>query len=161
MVRTLPELSAELVREIEAAWAQPQAAWARQRLLVVRLIAQHELTSGQIARVADVSRKSVFNYRATVLRAGVAGLLKRDWAGGRTPVVRATVADEFVQRLAAGQFRQAKDAQAWIKKRTRKKISESGALKILRRLGGKRKVPRKSHAKKAPATAFKAECGPS
>ena len=144
---------------IEAAWAQPQADWARQRLLVVRLIAQHELTSEQIAKVADVSRKTVFNYRDTVVREGVAGLLTRDWAGGRTPVVRGAVADEFVQRLAAGQFRQAKDAQAWIKKRTRKKISESGALKILRRLGGKRKVPRKSHAKKDPAKAqaFKAE----
>ena len=45
------------------------------------------------------------------------------------------------------------------KKRTRQKISESGALKILRRLGGQRKVPRKSHAKKDPAKAqaFKAE----
>lgn len=159
MARTLPEIGEELVKAIEAAWAQPHADWARQRLLVVRLIAQHEMTSAQIAKVAGVSRKTVFNYRDTVLRAGVAGLLTRDWAGGRTPVVRGAVADEFVQRLEAGQFRQAKDAQAWIKKRTRKKISESGALKILRRLGGKRKVPRKSHAKKDPAKAqaFKAE----
>lgn len=159
MARTLPDFGEELVKEIEAAWAQPQADWARQRLLVVRLIAQHEMTSEQIAKVADVSRKTVFNYRDTVMREGVAGLLKRDWAGGRTPVVRGAVAEEFVQRLEAGQFRQAKDAQAWIKKRTRKTISESGALKILRRLGGKRKVPRKSHAKKDPAKAkaFKAE----
>ena len=159
MARTLPDIGEELVQEIEAAWAQPQADWARQRLLVVRLIAQHALTSEQIAKVADVSRKTVFNYRDTVVREGVAGLLTRDWAGGRTPVVRGAVADEFVQRLEAGQFRQAKDAQAWIEKRTRKKISESGALKILRRLGGKRKVPRQSHAKKDPAKAqaFKAE----
>ena len=159
MARTLPNFGDELVKEIEAAWAQPQADWARQRLLVVRLIAQHEMTSGQIAKVADVSRKTVFNYRDTVLQEGVAGLLSRDWAGARTPVVRGAVADEFVQRLEAGQFRQAKDAQAWIKKRTRKKISESGALKILRRLGGQRKVPRKSHAKKDPAKAkaFKTE----
>jgi len=138
----------ELVKEIEAAWTQPQAVWARERLLVVRLIAQHEMTSQQIAKVADVSCKSVFNYRDMVLREGVAGLLKRDWAGGRTPVVCAAVAEKFVQRLEAGQFRQAKDAQAWIKKHTRKKISESGAPKILRRRGGKRKVPRRSHGKK-------------
>ena len=159
MARTLPDFGEELVKEIEAAWRRPQADWARQRLLVVRLIAQHELTSEQIARVADVSRKTVFNYRDMVLRAGVAGLLQRDWAGGRTPVVRGPVADEFVRRLEAGQFRQAKDAQAWIKKRTRKTISESGALKVLRRLGGKLKMPRKSHAKKDPAKAraFQAE----
>ena len=148
-----------MVKEIETAWRQPQADWARRRLLVVRLIAQHELTSAQIARVADVSRKTVFNYRDMVRRAGVAGLLHRDWAGGRTPVVRGPVADEFVRRLEAGQFRQAKDAQAWIKKRTRQPISESGALKVLRRLGGKLKMPRKSHAKKDPAKAdaFKVE----
>ena len=159
MARTLPDFGDELVKEIETAWVQPQAGWARRRLLVVRLIAQHELTSEQIAKVADVSRKTVFNYRDTVVREGVAGLLKRDWAGARLPVVRGPVADEFVQRLEAGQFRQAKDAQAWIKKRTRKKISESGALKVLRRLGGKLKMPRKSHAKKDPAKAraFKAE----
>ena len=43
MARKLPKLRAELMAEIEAAWVQPQDAWARRRL-VVRLIAQHELT---------------------------------------------------------------------------------------------------------------------
>jgi len=52
MTRKLPKLGAELMAEIETAWVQPQDAWARQRLLVVRLIAQHELTVAQIARVA-------------------------------------------------------------------------------------------------------------
>jgi len=85
----------------------------------------------------------------------VAGLLTRDWAGARTPAVRRAVAEEFVARLEAGQFRQARDAQAWIKKRTRRTLSVSGALKVLRRLGGKLKVPRKSHAKRDPVKAAK------
>jgi transposase len=159
MARILPPLGEELVKAIEAAWGQPQADWARTRLLVVRLIAQHELTTQQIAKVAGVSRKSVFNYRDLVVTGGVARLLTRDWAGGPTPAVRGAVAEEFIQRLEAGQFRQVRDAQAWIKKRTRKTLSASGALKVLRRLGGKRKMPRKSHAKKNPAQAaqFKAE----
>lgn len=159
MSRQIPPLGEELVKAIEEAWAKPQEEWARKRLLVVRLIAQHELTTAQIARAAGVSRKSVFNYRDKLERGGVAALLTRDWAGGRTPAVRGAVAEEFVRRLEAGQFRQARDAQAWIKKRTRKTLSESGALKVLRRLGGKRKMPRKSHAKKDPAKAaqFKAE----
>ena len=159
MARTLPPLGEELVKAIEEAWAQPQEDWARKRLLVVRLIAQHELTTEQIAKAAGVSRKSVFNYRDAVARGGVPELLRREWAGGRTPAVRGAVAEEFTRRLEAGQFRQARDAQAWIKKRTRKTLSVSGALKVLRRLGGKRKTPRKSHAKKDPAQAakFKAE----
>ncbi|MEO7412181.1 MAG: IS630 family transposase [Opitutaceae bacterium] len=159
MTRKLPELGAKLVAEIEAAWAQKQPDWTRRRLLVVRLIAQHELSVEQIARASDVSRQSVFNYRDKVVAEGVAGLLKRDWKGARVPAVRGAVATEFVERLEAGQFRQARDAQAWIKKRTRRSLSESGVRKVLRRLGGKLKVPRKSHAKKDPAkaAAFKAE----
>ena len=159
MARKLPELGAEAVKQIEAAWGEPQPDWARRRLLVVRLIAQHELTAAQIMRVAGVSRQTVFTYRDKVVAEGVAGLLQRDWKGARVPAVRGAVATEFIRRLEAGQFRQARDAQAWIKKRTRQSLSESGVRKVLRRLGGKLKVPRKSHAKKdqAKANAFKVE----
>ena len=159
MARKLPEFGAKRVAEIEAAWGEPQPEWARQRLRVVRLIAQHELTAAQIARVCDVSRQTVFTYRDKLVAEGVAGLLRRDWKGARVPTVRGAVATEFVERLEAGKFRQARDAQAWIEKRTRCRLSESGVRKILRRLGGKLKVPRKSHAKKDPAKtdAFKVE----
>ena len=148
-----------MVAEIEAAWAEPQVEWARRRLLVVRLIAQHELTVAQIMRVAEVSRQSVFVYRDKVVAGGVAGLLERKYGGGPRAAVRGAVQTELIQRLEAGQFRQARDAQAWIKKRTRQTLSESGVRQLLRRLGGKLKVPRKSHAKKDPAQAaqFKAE----
>lgn len=159
MPRPIPPLGEELVKEIEAAWEQPQEDWARQRLLVVRLIAQHELTTAQVAKVAGVSRKSVFNYRDAVEQGGVSGLLKREWAGGRKPAVHGAVAEEFIRRMEAGQFRQVRDAQAWIKKRTRKTLSASGALKVLRRLGGKLKTPRKSHAKKDPAKAARFKAG--
>lgn len=143
------------MKEIETAWKQPQEDWARTRLLVVRLIAQHEMTVAQIMQVADVSRQTVFTYRDKVVAEGVTGLLKRDWGGARVPVVRGAVAEEFIKRLEAGQFRQARDAQSWIKKRTRQTLTESGVRKTLRRLGGKLKVPRKSHAKKDPAKAAK------
>lgn len=158
-MRQLPPLGEEVTKQIETAWRQPQEDWARRRLLVVRLIAQHELTVAQIVKVAGVSRQTVFTYRDKVVAQGVPGLLQRKWKGARSPIVRGAVAEEFVQRLAAGQFRQARDAQAWIKKRTRKNLSESGVRKVLRRLGGKLKVPRKSHAKKdqARTDAFKVE----
>ncbi len=159
MARTLPELGVNLVAKIEAAWAQPQPDWARRRLLVVRLIAQHELTVAKIMRVADVSRQTVFTYRDKVVAGGVAGLLERGHAPGKRPVVQGAVQAEFLARLAEGRFRQARDAQQWIRKRTRKTLTESGVRQLLRRLGGKLKVPRKSHAKKDPAKAaqFKAE----
>jgi transposase len=158
-MRKLPDLGTELVAEIEAAWTKPQETWARRRLLVVRLIAQHELTVDQIMRVAEVSRQSVFTYRDTLLTGGVEALLSRKWAPGRKPTVRGAVAQEFIARLEAGKFRQARDAQAWIKKRTHRLLTESAVRQLLRRVGGKLKVPRKSHTKKDPAKAkaFKAE----
>ena len=159
MARTLPKIGQELVEQIEQAWQAPQPGWARERLRVVRLIAQHELSAEQIAKACDVSRKSVFNYRDLLANGGLEALLTRRFAPGKKPLVRGAVAEEFKERLEKGSFRSARHAQAWIKKRTRKTLSESGALKVLRRLGGKRKSPRKSHGKKDPkkAEAFKAE----
>jgi transposase len=153
MARSLPELGTERVAEIEQAWAQPQPDWARKRLLVVRLIAQHELTVEQIMRMAGVSRQTVFTYRDKVVAGGVAGLLARRWAGARQPLVRGALAEEFTQLLERGRFRRAKDAQTWLKKRARRTLSVSGVRKVLHKLGGKLKVPRKSHAKKDPAKA--------
>lgn len=162
MARNLAELGAKLVTEIEAAWARPQEAWARRRLLVVRLIAQHELTVAQLARVAEVSRQTVFTYRDTLLAGGVAALLTRKRAPGRRPTVRGAVAQEFIVRLEAGKFRQARDAQAWIKKRTRRQLTESAVRQLLGRVGGKLKVPRKSHAKKirSKPRRFRRSCPP-
>jgi len=147
-MRTLPKLGQEIVEQIEEAWRLPQEDRARKRLLVVRLIAQHEHTVAEIMKIAAVCRQTVFTYRDKVLSDGVKGLLKRDWAGARKPTVRGAVAEEFIEQLGQGKFRQARDAQAWIKKRTRKTLTESGVRKTIRRLGGKLKVPRKSHVKK-------------
>ena len=68
-------------------------------------------------------------------------------AAGRCQRCAGAVAKELIERLEASQFRQARDAQAWIKKRTRKTLTESGVLQLLRRPGGKLKAPRKAHAK--------------
>jgi transposase len=147
-MRTHPKLGQEIVEQIEEAWRLPQEDRARKRLLVVRLIAQHEHTVAEIMKIAAVCRQTVFTYRDKVLSDGVKGLLKRDWAGARKPTVRGAVAEEFIEQLGQGKFRQARDAQTWIKKRTRKTLTESGVRKTIRRLGGKLKVPRKSHVKK-------------
>src|SRR5258708_29798334 len=104
MARKFAEVGEELVKQIEAAWAEPQPDWARQRLLVVRLIAQHELTAAQIMRVADVSRQTIFTYRDKVVAEGVAGLLQRDWKGAPVPAVPGAVGAPVIRRLGAGQF---------------------------------------------------------
>lgn len=105
-------------------------------------------------KITRVSRLTVFTYRDTVVEKGVDGLINRGWTGARKPAARGALTKEFLEKLEAGKFRQARDAQAWIKKRTRKTLTESGVRQPIRRLGGKLKVPRKSHVKKdAKATA--------
>ena len=91
---------------------------------MVRLISQHEHTVAEIIKIAAVCRQTVFTYRDKVLTEGVKGLLKRDWNGVRKPAVRGAVAEEFLESLGEGKFRQARDAQTWIKKRTRKTLTE-------------------------------------
>lgn len=159
MARKLDKLGSELAAQIERAWARRDLEdWQRKRLLVVRLTGRHRLDAKGIAQEAGVSRASVFNYRDKLREGGVEGLLSRGWAGARKPAVRGAVAKEFGQALEEGKFRQARDAQAWIAKRTRRRLTLSGAWKVLRRMGGKLKAPRKSHAKKdqAKADAFRA-----
>jgi hypothetical protein len=81
------------------------------------MIAQHEHTVAEIMKVVGVCRQRVFTYRDKVMSEGVEGFLKRDWNGARKPAVRGTVAEEFLERLGKGKFRQAREAQSWIKKK--------------------------------------------
>ena len=87
-------------------------------------------------KITVVSRQTVFTYRDTVVEKGVKGLLSRRWAGARKPAVRGALTQEFLEKLEEGKFRQARDAQSWIKKRTRKTLTESGGVRqLIRRLG--------------------------
>jgi len=159
MARTLPKLGDDLVLQIEQAWEQTHPDWVRKRLLVVRLIAQHHHTVAEIMEIAGVSRQTVFTYRDKLVAGGLDALLTRSWAGARTPAVHGELAIKFIEELKTGKFRQARDAQKWIEKRTRKKLTEGSVRKLIHRLGGKLKVPRKSHRKKdqSASDAFRAE----
>ena len=159
MARTLRPLGQTRLAELNAAWNDSHPDWARRRLQVLRLVAQHELNAAQIAAVTGVSRASVFNYLAAFEHGGVAGLLQRGHRGGPKPTVRGQAHQEFVAQLRKGKFRRAKEAQAWIKRRTRKSLALSSVYTVLRKAGAVLKVPRKTHARKkaAAAKAFQRE----
>ena len=159
MARILREIGKNKLEELASAWAQPQPEWARKRLLVLRLIAQHELSAVQIAAAVGVSRATVFNYLETEESSGVTALLTRGHSGGPDPTLGGKEQVAFVEQLQLGKFRRAKEAQAWIKARTKKSLALSSVYKLLGKAGGVLKVPRKTHAKKdaAKAEAFKQE----
>ena len=159
MARTFPSLGAAKVAELETAWQEHTAAWARQRLLVLRLVAQHELNAARIAAAAGVNRSTVFRYLDKFQTGGVAELLHRDYTGGKEPTLAGTDQTAFVEQLRLGKFRRAKEAQAWIKQRTNRALALSSVYTLLGKAGGVLKVPRKTHAKKdaAKTEAFKTE----
>lgn len=159
MARSLPLLGAAKAGELQSAWREHPKGWTRQRLLVLRLVAQHELSARQIAGAVGVSRATVFRYLDSFQTGGVAALLRRDHKGGGTPTLAGADRDAFLEELREGRFRRAKEAQAWIKKRTKKSLALSSVYRLLGKAGGVLKVPRKTHAKKdaAKAEAFKLE----
>ena len=111
MARKLPELGQTKVAELEAAWREHTAAWARQRLMVLKLVAQHELSAEQIAGAVGVGRSTVFRYLEKFVEGGVAGLLHRDHRGGPEPTLQGDDQVAFLEQLRLGRFRRAKDAQ--------------------------------------------------
>jgi len=157
MARILRELGETVRKELAVAWEEPQLEWARRRLLVLRLIAQHELSAAQIAEAVGISRATVFNYLETAQEAGVAALLQRGHSGGPEATLVGADHTAFVEQLRQGKFRRVKEAQAWIKQRTKKTLALSTVYALLGKAGGVLKVPRKTHAKKdaAHAEAFK------
>lgn len=157
MARKLPLLGPTKVSELEAAWQEHTAAWARQRLMVMKLVAQHVLSAEQIAAAVGVGRRTVFRYLDKFQAGGVAGLLHREHKGGVKPTLVGADHETFLGQLREGKFRRAKEAQAWIKTRTARTLALSSVYTLLGKVGGVLKVPRKTHAKKdaAQAEAFK------
>jgi transposase len=153
MARKRPRLGQTQVAELEAAWPEHTTAWARQRLMVLELVARHALSAAQIAAAVGVGRSTVFRYLDKFPTGGVAGLLHRDDKGGPTPTLAGDDHAAFVEQLRAGKFRRAKEAQAWIRTRPKTALALSSVCTLPGKLGGVLKVPRKTHAKKYAAQA--------
>lgn len=139
--------------ELAEAWRKHTEPWERERLMVMKLVAQHELSAAKIAEVVGVGRATVFRYLESFLSGGVAGLLHREHKGGKVPTLQGADHEAFLGELKGGRFRRAKEAQAWIKERTNKQMALSSVYTLLGKVGGVLKVPRKTHAKKDPLAA--------
>jgi transposase len=100
-----------------------------------------------------VGRSTVFRYLDKFIAGGVEGLLTREHKGGPVPTLQGTEREEFLEQLRQGRFRRAKEAQTWIKERTKKELALSSVYTLLGKVGGVLKVPRKTHAKKDPLAA--------
>ncbi len=151
MARTLPILGQAGMAALETAWKRKQPDWARQRLLVLRLIARHEQSAQEIAEVAGVSRATVFNYLALFQEGGLDRLLHRQREGGRQARMSPALQEELVEKLRTGEFRRARDVLKWLRGRMEKPPALKTLYYWLGKVGGVLKMPRKTHTQKDPA----------
>lgn len=90
----------------------------------------------------------MFRYLDKFLAGGVDGLLRREYEGGKEPTLAGADHTAFMEQLRQGKFRRAKEAQAWIKQRTKRTLALCSVYTLLGKVGAGLKVPRKIHAKK-------------
>jgi transposase len=147
-MRTLPILGEERVKELKEVWRQKHDERSRKRLQVIRLVAQHELNAGQIAQATGMHRCTVFRYIDSYMQGGVEQLLGVNYAKrpSRARMSEATQ-QALKEQLHKGNFKRAKEAQAWLKAR-KVQMALSSVYRWLGKLGGVLKVPRKVHVKK-------------
>ena len=159
MARTLPQLGPERIKELEAAWKEPQQDWARQRLLTLRLVARHQNKAEEICQIVGISRATFFSYLEKFLQGGVPQLLERGYGIGRPATMSAEIQAELIEKLKMGEFRRAKEVQAWLFQRTQKRLALRTLYYWLGKVGGVLKMPRKTHLKKdaAQVEAFRRE----
>ena len=149
-MRVLPRFGKERHRELEEAWKHKQSERSRKRLQVIRLVAQHKLTAGEIAQAAGVGRSVVFDYINKFLEGGVPGLLGTRYRRENRGSMDAQTREAMREELSKGTFKRASEAQKWLSKRSIK-LALSTVYYHLGKAGGVLKVPRKTHANKDAA----------
>ena len=97
MARTMAPVGSERLKEVEAALKMYTKAWQQQRLLVIRMIARHEMSVQQIAEYLGVARSRIFVWRDKFEEGGGAGLLKREYRGFRTPLIKGELQKELIE----------------------------------------------------------------
>jgi transposase len=89
--------------------------------MVMRLVAGHKHSAQEIAEMAGVSRVTVFRNVERFMEGGMEGLLARNYRGGKRATLSSRLQQQLVEKLEAGEFIRAKEAQAWVKKETGRK----------------------------------------
>jgi len=142
-----PDLAAAVTSALEDC----KDVHSHQRLLAMRLAAGGQLTAAQIAEQIGISRRQFFHWVNALKAGGVERLLAREHGGGQPAQIHGGLLEELQTGLRAGRWKRAREIQAWLQERHRKKLTVKGVYYWLGKLGGVLKVPRKTHAQKDAA----------
>jgi transposase len=117
------------------------AGWRRERLLAVKLGLEGQLTLEQIAAQLGRARSCVQRWLERFRADGLEGLLHRPEGGkGPASALSPALAQALNQKLAAGEFRRAADAQRWLREEGGLPVKLATVYKYLKKAAARRKV---------------------
>jgi transposase len=125
------------------------AGWRRERLLAVKLGLEGQLDLEEIAAHLGRARSCIQAWLEAFRRGGLEGLLRPPRRGqGPASQLSPELAQALAQKLAAGEFRRAVDAQRWLRQTGGLSVKLVTVYKYLKKAGARLKVPRPCHEKK-------------
>ena len=131
--------------------------WKKERLLAIKLLLEGELEIAEVAGLIGRHRNSLNDWIKLFRNGGIQALLTRGEGSGRKGKMTAAAKAELTEKLKAGEFRTAGQAEAWLKEKHQIEFGTHSIYYQLGKLGGRLKVARPSHLKKdeQAASAFK------
>jgi transposase len=117
------------------------AGWRRERLLAVKLGLEGQLTLEEMAAQLGRARSCVQRRLERFRRDGLEGLLHRPEGGkGPASALSPALAQALNQKLAAGDFRRAADAQRWLREEGGLCVELTTVYKYLKKAGARLKA---------------------
>ena len=137
------------------------AGWRRERLLAVKFGLEGQLGLYEIAERLRRPRSVIQRWFDLFRQGGLERLLHKGRGPGTPSRLTPEAAAALRQKLEAGPWRRAADAQRWLAETHGIVVGLAAVYKYLKRLGARLKVPRPCHEKHDPAAAeaFKATLG--
>lgn len=131
--------------------------WERERLLVIKLGLEGELSIREIAGQFDRSHQTIQTWFNLFRKGGLDLLLTKGKGNGPAPALNAEQMALFKAELDKGRWRTAKEAYVWLRDTFDVTFRPHGIYRYLKKLGARLKVPRPCHRKMDPeaAAAFK------
>ena len=89
-----------------------KTGWKKERLLAIKLLLEGELDIAAVARLVGRHRNSINDWIKLFRNGGIEALLKRGEGSGRKGKMTAEAKAELTEKLEAGEFRTAGQAEA-------------------------------------------------